>query len=132
MSFLTPYWLWEETGPYYGMPWMNLLGWFVTGLALMGVLSATGGPRWSEWIDARFALIYYAAVLLMPLGMVAAAGEWLAVVTTLAALGMWGGAARLANRSAAILPGSVPNESLDRASDSRAAGAPLPSLRVGG
>ena len=130
MSFLTPYWLWEETGPYYGMPWMNLLGWFVTGLALMGVLSVTGGRRWSEWVNVRFALIYYAAVLLMPLGMVAAAGEWLAVFTTLAALGLWGGTARLAGSSGAVRPHAVPDGRLDRASDT--GGAPLPSLRVGG
>jgi putative membrane protein len=135
MSFLTPYWLWEETGPYYGMPWMNLLGWFVTGLALMGILSATGGRRWSEWVDVRFALVYYGAVLLMPLGMVVAAGEWLAVFTTLAALGAWAGAARLTGDPAMVRRPGVSSGSPDHAPEPAAPATPatpLPSLRVGG
>lgn len=130
MSFLTPYWLWEETGPYYGMPWMNLLGWFVTGLALMGVLSVTGGSRWSEWVDVRFALGYYAAVLLMPLGMVLAAGEWLAVFTTLAGLGVWVGAAALAGRVGVGRRGGASSGGLDRPAEPRS--APVPSVRMGG
>jgi putative membrane protein len=38
MSFLTPYWVWEDTGPFYGMPWINLAGWMGTGLVLMAIL----------------------------------------------------------------------------------------------
>jgi putative membrane protein len=93
MSFLTPYWVWEETGPYYGMPWMNLFGWFVTGLVLMALLHRFGGGRWVEAVGGRFSLLYYAGVLLMPLGMLVAAGEWLGVVVTLVALALWYGVA---------------------------------------
>jgi putative membrane protein len=95
MSYLTPYWVWEETGPYYGMPWMNLLGWFATGVVLMAILSWLGGARWSEWVPPRFSAAYYGAVLLMPLGMVLAAGEWLAVVVTLIAVGAWAGLTKI-------------------------------------
>lgn len=31
------FWTWHETGPYFGMPIRNLVGWSVTGLAFMGV-----------------------------------------------------------------------------------------------
>ena len=96
MSYLTPYWVWEETGPYYGMPWMNLVGWFATGVVLMAILSWFGGARWTEWVPPRFSAAYYGAVLLMPLGMVLAAGEWLAVVVTLIAVGAWAGLTKAA------------------------------------
>jgi putative membrane protein len=116
MSYLTPYWVWEETGPYYGMPWMNLLGWFATGVVLMALLSRLGGARWSEWVPPRFSAAYYGAVLLMPLGMVVAAGEWLAVVVTLGAVGVWAGVTRLAgnlDREAAGPPAHTSSDGIE-------------------
>lgn len=87
MSYLTPYWRWEESGPYYGMPWVNLLGWFTTGLILMSALEwfATRAPLWR--LGARWSVGYYLAVLSMPVGMLVAAGAWGAVVTTAVGLG---------------------------------------------
>ena len=41
MSQVTPYWIWGTSGPYYGMPLLNLFGWYITGLALMGLLVAS-------------------------------------------------------------------------------------------
>jgi uncharacterized membrane protein len=32
MSYATRYWIWGSTGAYYGMPWLNLFGWYVTGI----------------------------------------------------------------------------------------------------
>jgi len=86
MSFLTPYWSWEATGPYYGMPWLNLLGWYGTGVIIMIALEITERRvRWSA-LDVRWMAAYYAVMLLMPLGMLAAAGAWGAVLTTLSAI----------------------------------------------
>jgi uncharacterized membrane protein len=31
------FWIWHETGPYFGMPMRNLVGWSATGLAFMGI-----------------------------------------------------------------------------------------------
>ena len=31
------FWIWHQTGPYFGMPMSNLVGWSVTGLTFMGV-----------------------------------------------------------------------------------------------
>jgi uncharacterized membrane protein len=88
MSEATRYWVWGEPGPYYGMPLVNLVGWFVTGLVLMGVLEALRSARWVERIRGRWWGAYYGANLVLPLGMSMAAGYWGAAVAT--ALGMGG------------------------------------------
>ncbi len=98
MSFLAPYWQWAETGPYYGMPWSNLLGWFVTGVVLMGALEATAGWAAYDRLPARWMSAFYALVLTLPLGMLAAAGAWLAVVTTLVAAAFTVGGMMLVRR----------------------------------
>lgn len=82
MSHLTPYWSWEAPGAFYGMPWVNLLGWLGTGTILMGLLELTGARAWGSSISTTWFGAYYGAVLLMPLGMVAAAGLWWAVLAT--------------------------------------------------
>jgi uncharacterized membrane protein len=88
MSFLTPYWHWEDAGPYYHMPLGNLLGWFVTGVVLMTMLDALSSRLGLHEIPTRWMAAYYGTVLLMPLGMVAAAGLGLAVAATLGGVGL--------------------------------------------
>ena len=46
MSHATRYWEWGTAGPYYGMPLLNLFGWYATGLALMGALAALRADEW--------------------------------------------------------------------------------------
>ena len=48
MSFLTPYWRWAVDGLYYGMPAVNLAGWFGVGLVLMWALENLGAERWGR------------------------------------------------------------------------------------
>ena len=86
MSSLTTYWRWEETGPYYGMPWMNLVGWFVTGLALMGAIEFLTRRGELDGLPVKWMMAYWGVVLMMPIGMLSAAGSWLGVVTTLVAV----------------------------------------------
>ncbi len=88
MSWLTPYWVWEESGPYYGMPWLNLLGWYVTGLLLLGALEVLADRAGFHDLPAGWMGAYYAVVALMPLGMLAAAGAWLAVGVTFLGVGL--------------------------------------------
>jgi len=88
MSSLTSYWVWHESGPYYGMPWLNLAGWFVTGLVLMSVVEFSARDGRFDVLPPKWMAAYYGTVLLMPLGMLAAAGAWLGVVTTIAAVGI--------------------------------------------
>ena len=54
MSHATRYWIWAEPGSYYGMPWLNLFGWYVTGLALMGALAALRSERWISDLPLRW------------------------------------------------------------------------------
>lgn len=88
MSRVTTYWLWGGDGPYYGMPWLNLLGWFVTGLVLMAILARLRAAEWSAAVPTRWLVAFYGANLLLPLGLNAAAGFWLANVVTMAALAL--------------------------------------------
>lgn len=91
MSFLTPYWVWENPGPFFGMPWVNLAGWMGTGLVLMGILELLKVSKWTLKLDVRWILAYYLLVLLMPAGMLLAAGVWVPVAVTGIALVLpWG------------------------------------------
>ena len=95
MSHATKYWEWGEAGPYYGMPLLNLLGWYVTGLLLMGALAALRSESWIRPLPHRWLAGFYLANLALPLGMSVAAGLWGAVAGTLLALAASYGAARL-------------------------------------
>lgn len=91
MSWITKYWVWGEEGPYYGMPLLNLFGWYVTGLALMGALALLRADEWGDALPTGWLLGYYGANLLLPLGMIAAAGLWDAVALTaiVVAVSLW-------------------------------------------
>src|SRR5690606_37339813 len=88
MSYLTSYWTWGEAGPYYGMPLVNLAGWFVTALAIMGLMEGLRAERWVRRLSVRWLAVYYGLVLLMPFGMVVAGGLWGAAAATLGAVGV--------------------------------------------
>jgi len=91
MSRLTPYWVWGVSGPYFGMPLLNLTGWALTGVVLQAILV---GLRADEWIDdlapqtVRAIVAVYVANLALPVGMTFAAGLPLAGLASLAAVGL--------------------------------------------
>ena len=90
MSLVTKYWIWGTEGPYYGMPLLNLAGWYLTGLALMAALAALRADAWVAELSVPWLVAFYGANLLLPLGMSLAAGLWGAVAATLAAIvGCW-------------------------------------------
>jgi len=99
MSFVTKYWVWGTTGPYYGMPTLNLFGWFVTGVALMIACAAIRVDRWVGAVPTAWLLGFYGANLLLPVGMNVAAGLWGAVVATGVALAIATALARTAQPS---------------------------------
>lgn len=82
MSHATAYWVWAEPGAYYGMPWLNLFGWYVTGLALMAALAWLRADRWIDQLPLRWLVGLYGANLILPVGMSAAAGLWGVVAAT--------------------------------------------------
>lgn len=98
MSHATQYWIWGTSGSYYGMPWLNLVGWYVTGLALMAALAFLDADRWIALLPARWLAGFYFANLALPVGMNIASGLWGAVLAASAALGAaWLLARRLKN-----------------------------------
>lgn len=86
MSALTPYWIWEVDGAYYGMPMINLVGWAATGMLIMTLLEVTGARRWTTGIPLAWAAAFYGLVLALPLGMLIASAAWLAVGCTATAV----------------------------------------------
>lgn len=91
MSRLMPYWIWGRAGPYYGMPLLNLVGWYVTGLALMAALTLLRVDRWLDDVPTTPLLGIYLANLALPVIMAAAAGLWPASVLAVVpiALAAW-------------------------------------------
>lgn len=104
MSSATKYWEWGETGPYYGMPLLNLFGWYVTGILLMSALVALKADTWISRLPVKWLAGFYGANLLLALGISLAAGLWLALVFTVAALVVVITAATLRDREIAIAP----------------------------
>ena len=92
MSDLSPYWVWESEGAYYGMPLVNLAGWFGTSALIMAGFDAVRAGPVADRVPARLMEVYYATVLALSLAMTLVAGYWLAVALTLAVLGLakWG------------------------------------------
>jgi uncharacterized membrane protein len=87
MSHATAYWVWGAPGPYYGMPLLNLFGWYVTGVALMAALAAARADAWIARLPVRWLAGFYLVNLLLPVGMILAKGLWPAALVTVAALG---------------------------------------------
>jgi uncharacterized membrane protein len=85
MSHATKYWVWGDgvDGPYYGMPWLNLFGWYVTGVALMAILAALRADHWLAKVPLRWLAAFYAVNLALSLGIDAAAGLTYAVLASL-------------------------------------------------
>ena len=76
MSRVTSYWIWGEKGSYYGMPWMNLLGWAMTGFILLAMLRKLAPEPKG---DLRFSVLVYFVNFLLPLGFCVLNGYWIAV-----------------------------------------------------
>jgi putative membrane protein len=77
MSRLTPYWVWGSSGPYFGMPLLNVAGWYLTGAVLMGIMLLLRADRWIDALSpsaTNASLLVYGANLALPVGMTIAAG----------------------------------------------------------
>lgn len=83
-SLRVQFWIWEETGPYFGMPLKNFAGWSLTGLVFM----ALSRLAWRE--DAKIErsqlpvpAIVYGANMLFAMIISAAVGLWMPVLIAL-------------------------------------------------
>jgi uncharacterized membrane protein/1-acyl-sn-glycerol-3-phosphate acyltransferase len=72
------FWIWHETGPYFGMPIRNLVGWSLTGLVFMGVSRLL----WRNNLDVQRVAAWlpfgmYAANIGFAIALNLSAGLWL-------------------------------------------------------
>jgi putative membrane protein len=95
MSRLSPFWLWSDTGMYFGTPLLNLLGWFFTGVCIMTTLELTRAYFWIRRVPTRFSLAFYGVNLSLPLGIVIGSGMWAPIGITGATLATLAAAAVL-------------------------------------
>lgn len=87
-SLLVKFWTWHESGPYFGMPIQNLVGWSVTGLLYMGISRLLWRENMSPAELAPtswFPFAVYAANLIFAMFLSLGAGLWPPVVLALVA-----------------------------------------------
>lgn len=77
------FWTWHETGPYFGMPVQNFVGWSLTGLVFMGLsrLLWRGDPDIARTAPvAWFPFVVYLANMVFAMALSLSAGLWIPVV----------------------------------------------------
>jgi len=83
MSSLTPFWIWESSSTFFlQIPVKNLAGWFLTGCLILWVYDLFSVRINEGWKRDQFALKFYAANLLLPLGISFFGKLWSSIVAT--------------------------------------------------
>lgn len=81
------YWSWARGGAYYGIPFSNFAGWFVTALVACPVLGARGRPNfWAAFVGVAIVLFFASGALANSLLTVALVGLALCAARLAAAL----------------------------------------------
>ncbi len=70
------FWIWHETGPYFGMPLRNLAGWFATGLLFIAVGRWAWNERTAPLAPAALPFVVYAVNVGWSMVLSTAAGMW--------------------------------------------------------
>ncbi|MBV9578908.1 MAG: carotenoid biosynthesis protein [Chloroflexi bacterium] len=82
------FWVWHQSGPYFGMPVQNFVGWTVSGAVFMGLSRRLWGPEVPA-CPPGVPLTVYILNLGFAIVLSAAGGVWLSIViAALAALGI--------------------------------------------
>ena len=101
-SLAVRFWNWSETGPYFGMPIQNFIGWSATGLIFMSLarwLWRRGAGSSPDWVHLPmwFPFAVYAANTLFAMALSASVDLWLPIVLAAllglvpATLALWSG-----------------------------------------
>lgn len=77
-----PFWIWEQPGAFFGMPYQNFLGWFITGVVFMGVAHVFWGNQPLDLTrrSLTFPFAIYFSNILFGVVLSLAAGIWIPVV----------------------------------------------------
>jgi putative membrane protein len=70
------FWIWHESGPYFGMPLRNLAGWLVTGLAFIAIGRGSWNERLAPPVPLRLPFTVYAVNVAWSLALAVSAGMW--------------------------------------------------------
>jgi uncharacterized membrane protein len=96
-SLALNFWIWHQSGPYFGMPVQNFLGWTATGALFMGLSRWLWGAPVAA-VPARFPLAVYALNMVFAMVLSAAGGVWppigLALACGLGGAAIWSLVAR--------------------------------------
>ncbi|MCB9637531.1 MAG: carotenoid biosynthesis protein [Myxococcales bacterium] len=76
MSYLNRYWIWNVKGVFYGMPLINLMGWYLTSLGLMLVFVWLRADAWLRELPVKWMLAFYGLNVGLALGMTAIGQLW--------------------------------------------------------
>lgn len=78
------YWVWNDAGPYVGMPLINFLGWIFTGVMFMGLSRMVWGADYRRSdADNMFLVVTYTSNVLFAIVLSITAGLWLPVALAL-------------------------------------------------
>jgi uncharacterized membrane protein len=103
-SLRIQFWVWDETGPYLGMPIKNFVGWSLTGLLFMAISRLIWRENVNtDRISMRFPLAIYAINLAFAMVLSAGVGLWMPIVLS-AVLGLLPAAWALRPRPRAAAP----------------------------
>jgi len=82
MTAATQHWIWHVRGAFYGMPYSNWFGWWLTGsIVSLAMLSIVPRPEIAERLaPSRLPLVLYAVNGVMPIALCVRDGLWWAVV----------------------------------------------------
>jgi putative membrane protein len=78
------FWVWHTTGPYFGMPVQNFVGWTGTGALFMGLSRWLWGNQVPP-VSPGYPLAVYGLNLVFAIVLSATGGEWLPIGLALAA-----------------------------------------------
>ena len=78
MSFATAHWIWHVQGPFYGMPWLNWFGWWLTGSVIAFTMLSIVRPTAiaSRVSPSSLPLWLYAVNGIFPIAICARHGLW--------------------------------------------------------
>lgn len=82
MSNLTPFWIWESKGSYFGTPMVNFGGWLLTSAFIMLGFELLNTKRLFDEKDIIWNIKFYFANLSLPIGLVICSGLWMPIVFT--------------------------------------------------
>jgi putative membrane protein len=90
MTAATSHWVWHTKGPFYGMPYVNWFGWWLTGSVVSFAMLSIVPPRvFAERVSpSRLPLVLYAVNGVMPIALCVRDGLWWAVIFGTLAMGV--------------------------------------------